>query len=254
MFNKLTTQEDIKEAFCRCMIRNLLGREVSKIIVQAEKVEVPDDPMKRGVRLDVEVRELDSHENVATIYDIEPHRDIEDAYPKKNRFIQAQIDKNNLASGENNFNKLPDLYIICITNYDPFGHDRMLYTVKNSCVEDPDLLYNDGVTIMYFNTTGTKGGSDALHAFLSYLEDSKSCNIVDKATEEVSQYVNSIKHNYEIGGRYMTVGDLMDKYAAEAVAEKEAEMASIIADKDAEIADKNAEIERLKLELASYKQ
>ena len=51
-------------------------------------------------------------------------------------------------------------------------------------------------------------------------------NAVDEATREVEQYVGTIKHNYELGGRYMTVGDLMDKIAAEAAAEAAAEVAA----------------------------
>ena len=232
MFNKLTTEPETSEKFCRCMLRNLLGIEVDRINVQAEKVELPDDPEKRGVRLDVKIEELNG-EKVASIYDIEPHRDFEKDYPKKNRFTQAQIDKNNLESGDNDFSKLPRLFIISITNYDPFGYDRVMYTIRNACVEEPSLVYNDEVTILYFNTTGTKGGTESLRRFLTYLEESKDTNAVDEATREVGKYVGTIKHNYEIGGKYMTVGDLMDKIAAEAAAEAAAEVA---AEKDAYIA------------------
>lgn len=246
MFNKLTTEEGIRENFCRCLIRNLLGKEVSKVDIQAEKIEFPDDPEKRGVRLDVVVKEFREDENV-TIYDIEPHRDREADYPRKNRYTQAMIDKNNLASGDNNFSHLPDMYIICITNYDPFGYDRMLYTFKNSCVEEPQLLYNDGRYIMYFNTTGTKGGSESLKNFLLFLEESKESNVVDEATKEVNQYMDTIKLKRKDGAMF-TFGQYVDNVVREAVAEKDAE----IADKDAKLADKDAEIEKLKKELESY--
>lgn len=46
MFNKLTTQTETAEPFSRCMIKNLLGIEVNKIKVQAEKIEIPDNPEK----------------------------------------------------------------------------------------------------------------------------------------------------------------------------------------------------------------
>lgn len=249
LFNQLTTQPEIREKFCKCIIRNLIGKEVSKITVQAEKIEFPDDPTKRGVRLDVEVKEVKEDETIATIYDIEPHRDKESEYPKKNRFTQAQIDKNNLASGDNNFAHLPDLYIISITNYDPYGRDRMLYTIKNSCVEEPDLEYNDGVKILYFNTTGKRGGTKDLQQFLQYLEESCKSNVVNTATEEVDKYVDEIKHNYEIGGKYMTVGDLMDKIVAEAVEDAVADKEAEIADKDAKLADKDAKIKELEEEV-----
>lgn len=260
MFNKLTTEKETSEKFCRCMLRNLIGVEVGRITVQAEKIELPDDPQKRGVRLDVKIEEYQDG-RVATIYDIEPHRDFEKDYPKKNRFTQAQIDKSNLESGEKDFSKLPRLYIICITNYDPFGYDRVLYTIKNQCVEEPELVYNDDVEIYYFNTMGTKGGTKSLKSFLKYLEESKDSNAVDDATSEVKSYVGTIKKNYAIGERYMTLGDLMDKIAAEAAAEAAekaaaeaaekaaAEIGAIIAQKEATIAQKDAEIADLKKKL-----
>ena len=181
---------------------------------------------------------------------MEPHRDVEKSYPKKNRFQQAQIDKNYLNSGDNDFSHLPELYIVSITNYDPFGYDQMLYVVENQCVNVPDLEYNDGVHIMYFNTKGTKGGSGALKSFLTYLEDSRDENVTDDATKELKEYVQVIKHNHEIGGRYMTVGDLMDKMAAEAAEEATKEVveeltrqySKQLAEKDKEFAEMRKEL------------
>ena len=150
--------------------------------------------------------------------------------------------KTNCFSGSNDFSHMPDLYIINITNYDPFGDDYMLYTIKNKCIEIPELVYNDGVTIYYFNTTGTNGGSDDLKKFLEYLETSKSTYASTSATKEMQNYVEIIKHDAEIGGNYLTFGDLMDKVAAEAAAEVCAEKDAIIAEKNASIAEKEASI------------
>ena len=107
-------------------------------------------------------------------------------------------------------------------------------------------MYNDGVTIYYFNTTGTQGGSDELKKFLEYLETSKSIYASTSATKELQSYVDTIKHDAEIGGNYLTFGDLMDKVAAEAAAEAVAEAVvekdSIIAKKEVAIAEKEATI------------
>ena len=111
-------------------------------------------------------------------------------------------------------------------------------------------MYNDGVTILYFNTTGTKGGSEELKNFLEYLEKSEPEKAVTSATQELQGYVEQIKHDAEIGGNYMTFGDLMDKITAEvaetaaekAAAEVAAEKDAIIATKDAVIADREAGI------------
>ena len=193
---------------------------------------------------------MDKHDKLTTIYDIEPHRDSENAFPKKIRFSRAQIDKNNMPSGSDDFSHMPDLYIINITNYDPFGYDQMVYTIQNKCIEEPELVYNDGVTIFYFNTTGTKGGSDELKKFLEYLETSKSTHASTSATKELQGYVDMIKHDAKTGGNYVTFGDLMDKIAAEAAAEvaaeKDAERDAIVAEKDALIAELQAKLEEQK--------
>ena len=114
-------------------------------------------------------------------------------------------------------------------------------------------MYNDGVKILYFNTTGTVGGSEALSNFLKYLEESKSANVVDDATKEIDDYVGVIKNNYAIGGKYMTVGDLIDKIVDEAVVEAVAEKEAAIAEKDAAIAEQAARIAELEAQLSKIK-
>lgn len=214
MFNKLTTEQEVAEKCCRRMIKSLLGKDLDKIQITAESFHFPDDPNSRGVRLDVQIDELKDDVKI-NVYDIEPHRDKEPAYPKKNRYVQAMIDKNTLASGDNDFSKLPNLTIICITNFDPFGFDRMVYRINHHCADEPALVYNDGVEIYYFNTEGTRGGSDQLKNFLKYIENSKLENVVDEATSEMNEYVRTIKSNKDIGGIYMTLQNLMDNYAKE---------------------------------------
>ena len=266
LFNQLSTNPKTKEGFLRCLIRNLLGKETGRIIIRAENMIYPTLPDKRGVRLDVQIDELNLKDEITTIYDIEPHRDFERDYPKKIRFSQAQIDKNSMSSGNNDFSCLPELFIVNITNYDPFGDDQMVYTFQKKCIEAPEVVYNDGVTILYFNTTGTKGGSEELKNFLEYLEKSEPEKAVTTATQELQGYVEQIKHDAEIGGNYMTFGDLLDKITAEVAAEAAekataeaaaeaakavAEKDAIIAEKDTTIAEKDSVIEELRAKLAA---
>jgi len=50
--------------------------------------------------------------------------------------------------------KLPDMFSIWILPYDPFGDDRIIYTVKNKVEENNQIVYNDGVTKIYLYTKG----------------------------------------------------------------------------------------------------
>lgn len=122
---------------------------------------------------------------------------------KHNRFYQAKIDSRNLDVGEKDFIKLPNLFVIMITNYDPFGHDFMLYTVHNKCNEVPELEYEDGLCFLYFNTTGNRGGNDSLKKLLVYIQDSKSYNVTDEATQRLHEYVSAVKELPEMRDAYM---------------------------------------------------
>ncbi len=85
--------------------------------------------------------------------------------PKRSRYYQAKLDSKGLESGEKNWDMFPDLYVIMITSYDPFGYDYMMYTIHNKCDELPELEYKDGLKYIYFYTKGKKGGSKEVKAF-----------------------------------------------------------------------------------------
>ena len=61
--------------------------------------------------------------------------------------------------------------MIFITTYDPFDRDRMVYTIRNCCVEEPDLPYEDGAETLFLYTKGTKGDPpQELRELLQYEE------------------------------------------------------------------------------------
>ncbi len=93
---------------------------------------------------------------VLTITEYDPHLRKEKYFPKHNRFYQAKIDSRYIRSGDRDFGNLPNLFVLTITEYDPFGKDQMIYTVSNSCREEPGLKYDDGLVFYYFNTEGKK--------------------------------------------------------------------------------------------------
>ena len=114
----------------------------------------------------------------------------------------------------------------------------MVYTIKNTCLEVPQMCYNDGVRILYFNTKGTEGGTESLKNFLNYLEESTDKNVVDEATKEAHKIVTQVKNRRT---DMTTVGDLIDNIVREETETLEAELA----DKEAELALKNTEITTL---------
>ena len=73
------------------------------------------------------------------------------------RFYHAKIDAGSLASGEE-YSGLRNVVVIFITTYDPFGLGRMVYTIKNGCVEVPEMPYDDGAQTIFLYTGGDSGG------------------------------------------------------------------------------------------------
>ena len=131
-------------------------------------------------------------------------------FPKFMRFRQAKLDSRHMKKNDNEFGHMPDLYVILITNFDVFGKDLMMYTIEQTCREEPDIEYDDGLTMLYFNTAGSRGGSRDIKNMLKYLQDSRDDMAVDEATRELDRYVDSIKSNSVLKGDYMTVGDFID--------------------------------------------
>ena len=52
------------------------------------------------------------------------------------------------------YKKLKKSFIIFICNYDPYGKSRYIYTFRNRCDEDFEVLLKDEATKIVINTKG----------------------------------------------------------------------------------------------------
>ena len=165
------------------------------------------------MRLDVEILEKSEAEGesaVCSIYDVEMQNREQKDLPRRSRFYQAKIDSKNLESDEKDWANKPRVYVIIITSYDPFGYDYMRYTVRNKCVELPEMEYDDGLRYIYFYTKGKRGGNQEIKALLNYLQQSVIENVTDENTQSIHESVERIKQSAEVRGKYMTIGEIMD--------------------------------------------
>lgn len=213
LINALATDEEVGEAFCREVLSVLLQRKIGAIRVVSQRTIPALTPALRGIRMDVEVVEDLSATGklpAMNIYDLEPHIPMELDLLRHNRFYQAKIDSRYLKSGERNFSKMPDLYVIIILNYDPFGYDYMMYNVSNQCKEIPDFAYNDGLFYIYFYTDGKKGGSPEIKTMLNYFKHSTQNNATDAATRKIHDYTKKVKVQPEVRDAYMKYEDIID--------------------------------------------
>ena len=241
LLSALAADEEVGEAFCREVLSILLQREIGQVKVITQKTIMALTPEHRGIRLDVEVNEEKSTEingiQALNVYDIESHLQDNTDFPRHNRFYQAKIDGRYLKSGEKDFRYMPDLYVITITDYDPFGKDYMVYNVHNKCEEYPELEYDDGLKFYYFNTTGTKGGNTEIRELLLYLKDSKEKNAVNEDLKKIHQYVNKIKLRPEVREEYMRFDEIIEWERADAKTETKAEIILQILENYGEISE-----------------
>lgn len=86
----------------------------------------------------------------------------------------------------------------------------MIYTIKNTIVENPELEYNDGVTRVFLYTGGNIGGTEEIRALLKYFIESNEENAVDSELEAIQHVVSDIKNDREVGERYMTLDDVIN--------------------------------------------
>ena len=195
MITELASHPTEGKKFARTLLSVLLRREIGDITVHAQSVFQGDAPEFRGIRLDVEITEkvnaspVEGGSVACRVYDVEAQNRAVADLPRRSRFYQAKLDSKGLESGEKNWSNLPDLYVIMISNYDPFGYDYMMYTIHNKCEELPELEYKDGLKYIYFYTKGKNDGNKEISTLLSYLQHSIIENVKDEATQSIHDAV-----------------------------------------------------------------
>ena len=224
MLNAIANDPDVAEPFFQKVLSVLLEREIGEISVHAQVFVPADTPEQRGICLDVEISEKDDSPAKCRIYNVEGQNYKENFLQKRCRFYQAKKDSKKLKRGEQDWSKLPDLYMIVITNYDPFGEGSMIYTFENVCRKYPEITYEDGLKFIYFNTSGTKDGTTAIKQLLTYLDCSKIECVTNENIAQIHNYVSDVKYSAEVKHRFMTVGEWMDRQTEIMRAEVQAEV------------------------------
>ena len=211
LFNAMLAYPDTGEAFIRKLLETLFDRKFPHLKIRAQESFVGVNTDLRGARLDIYIEEDGSvqinGEEIPAVYDVEPdhnHKAAEiKAFPKRARFYHAMIDRRSLKAGEH-FGKMKKVYVIFICDYDPFGYDRALYTIKNRCLEEPTMPYEDDAETWVLYTRGKKGNiSESLRQLLSYMENTNQNNAINEDLRDIQQMVDQVKRDGEVSLRYM---------------------------------------------------
>ncbi len=143
------------------------------------------------------------------IYDIKPDKNskpkVVSALPRRVRFYHSKIDAKGLRAGED-YQNLKNVIIIMILSYDPFGLDRMVYTVQTGCREEPDMPYEDGARTLFLYTGGTRGvPSEELRQMLAYFACSTEENACNEELREIHGMLSKVRQDEEVELNYMKI-------------------------------------------------
>ena len=228
LFHTVVTQGEDGEEFCRIILSTILGKTIRKVRVLAQQSIAGLDTDLHGIRMDAYVEDITEEvylpgcemadaKIIPDIYDIEPNNGYEKStLPKRMRYYHGLIDAKQLEAGVD-YDKLPRVIIIVILPYDPFGQNRMVYTIKNQCEEDLSVAYEDGARKIFLYTKGTEGNpSQSLRDMLKYIEDTKQENVTNEDISRIHEFVEKAKHRKEVGIGYMNLWEEKMRMAKEA--------------------------------------
>ena len=212
LFETVTEKPENAIVVAKPIIERATGRKVQKLVVHPQKDLKGINISTHGIRMDVyteEFTETSTGNEITCVYDIEPNNYYDKDLPRRNRYYQSMIDSKLLPSGEP-YKNLPDMYSIWLLPYDPFGDNRMIYTVKNMVAENNQIVYNDGVSKIFLYTRGTIGGSQELKELLNFMEHSTYENAIDAELSDIMDIVNTTKSDPKERGRYMGIMGVID--------------------------------------------
>ena len=146
------------------------------------------------------------------LYNIEVQNSSAGAIPKRARYHAALMDTHTLKKGEK-FSKLPESYVIFITDKDVLGEGEQLYQIERVIIKSGNL-FKDGSHILYFNTARQDD-----NALGKLARDFKEANPKEIQSKVLSHRVASLKEGKldREGEKKMNV--LLEKYRKKAVEE-----------------------------------
>ena len=209
------------EGNCKEFLELVLQIPIDRVEVSKEK-SIVYHPEHKGVRLDVFAKD-ENH----THYDIEMQSIKKTSIGKRARYYHSQIDMELLLSGEE-YEKLPDSYVIFVCDFDPFGEKKYCYTFANQCLENLTLNQKDGCKSIFLSTYG-ENEEDVPKSMVKFLKFVKA-DLADSEEDFEDEFVNklqkSVRHvktSREMEDRFMLFQEMLRDERAEGKAEGKAE-------------------------------
>lgn len=237
---RISQLRPIDDIFFEMMARDIIfDQEMLRIILGDDKLTVEDVIVQsdernlygRSVRLDALCSLKDG-----TKCNIEVQRSNDDNHLKRARYNASMITSRESEPGET-FDKIPNVYIVYISEFDIFKKGKTIYHIEKIITETEEMI-DDGLHEIFVNTA-INDGSD-LAEYMSYFMATEVNN------EKFPAITNRVNHLKNTEGGLISMCKIMEEY----INEKTAEMSAIIAEKDEKLAEKDEKIRQLEELLA----
>ncbi|MGN0355295.1 MAG: Rpn family recombination-promoting nuclease/putative transposase [Muricoprocola sp.] len=211
----------VEEENCRRFLELVLGFSIEKVEISKEK-SIIYHPEYKGVRLDIYAKDEGN-----TRYNVEMQVAKKPELGKRVRYYHGQIDMELLLSGRD-YAELPDVYVLFLCDFDPFGEKKYRYTFTRQCQEKTDLCLQEGCTSVFLSTRGENDEevSEELVKFLKFvradLSESEK-DFEDDFIKSLQETIDRIKKSREMEERYMIFEEMLRDERAEGRAEGKAE-------------------------------
>ena len=195
------------EENCKGFLEMVLGFSIAQVVVSKEK-SIVYHPEYKGVRLDIYAED----EN-RTHCNVEMQVKKKTALGKRSRYYHSQMVMEALASGED-YETLPDTFVIFVCDFDPFGEHLYCYTFGNECKENKNAKLDDGSYTIFLSTKGENEEEVPVELvrFLKFatadLEESEE-DFQDELVKQFQETIHNIKTDREIGERYMIFEEML---------------------------------------------
>lgn len=211
-FEELTISDDFMfckvmeyEPICKEFLEMLFSTKIEKITYLSSQNTITTNFGAKTVRLDVLVKD-----KAGTSYDIEMQVGNEYNIPKRMRYYQAVLDVAFLDKGYS-YKVLNESFIIFVCLFDSIGSNRAVYTFENTCLEDKNILLQDGTKKIILNASSFRtADNEELQGFLQYVKTGK---VTTAYTGRIEQMIQTVKRNEQLRKEYHILpAALMDAF------------------------------------------
>lgn len=207
------SQKDIAKPF----LEAILGIRIHELRDPEPEKTIEVNPLSKGVRFDVFVKEFGPNGETLRSFDIEMQMKDTHEIPKRARFYQAMRDSDALCRGEK-YRDLKDLYIIFLCPDDIFGKGRAVYKFKNLEVDDPKIDMGDQTFKNFYIFSKYRDVAEkAIRDYMEYFATNKASS---PETEDIDRLVKWYQTDSNTRIRYMTWQEEIDDMKAIAEEEK----------------------------------